>query len=482
MKVSGLVATKRALICSLVRSRFFTGVSRLLLLSVFYQNGAMAGVPNMLEQVSSGNLQSVVREVDNLRPRGEQKRYLNFLTDLQNFCSGYSGSNDPELNCFVPSFPNDVSVQWLTARNVLRDEVGIISPTKSVSDLSWENSASTASELYETAQRNVDGFISVLNEIANNVPGAVASFGPNNAFAVKSLQSIMDKIARLVAVKGITEANAAKLLADSLRGTIIVNTPSQLVQVISLLNQQFSSQQISFSNKFNATYATGYVGVHGDILYKNQSDVILSEIQVHYSNVYDGTPDCPKEYAHGLYEATRSLVLNDTGGSQTLEVNGNAAQTIVYLFGMDRVIQGIIPQPGISSYHDALSGQLSDSNYEYYFDSGVLFRSPPVVFNTSSNISAEIPTLEVFSPIDSSWEAITNLSLLLDIYGDLTEGDILSASIAQDYMNQLKGGGGTTCSSSPGCIAGAVIGSVFGAAILVGIVKWCRSKGGFAGL
>ena len=239
----------------------------------------------------------------------------------------------------------------------------------------------------------------------------------------------MNKIARLVAVDGITEENAPKVLADSLRGTIIVNAPTQLIQVISLLNQQFANQ-ISFSNKFNATYATGYVGVHGDILYKNQSDIILSEIQVHYSNIYDGTHDCPKEYTHSIYETTRSLVLSNTSESQELEVNGNAAQTIVFLFGMDRVIQGITPQPGAS----LTSSETANSSYEYYFDSGVLFRSPPVVFNTSSNISADIPQLEVYSPINSAWKIITNQSLLLDIYGDLMESDILSPEIARTIL------------------------------------------------
>ncbi len=61
-----------------------------------------------------------------------------------------------------------------------------------------------------------------------------------------------------------------------------------------------------------------------------------------------------------------------------------------------------------------------------------------------------------------------------EVYEDLAGGDILSATVAQDYVNGLTSKSSSTCSTE--CIVGAVIGSVVGAAVIIGGAIWCLHK------
>jgi hypothetical protein len=91
-------------------------------------------------------------------------------------------------------------------------------------------------------------------------------------------------------------------------------------------------------NKFIQNRTSGYVGVHGNLLVNNSGNLLQAELQVHFYYIMDGTQDCPKEFTHKIYEATRSLLVPPIPpNADVIEKNGNIAQTLVFLFGLSRV-------------------------------------------------------------------------------------------------------------------------------------------------
>ncbi|MBH1988976.1 MAG: hypothetical protein I8H75_05285 [Myxococcaceae bacterium] len=386
---------------------------------------------NNLNNMADGNLSAHREDIE---------LYLNFFTDLNKFYSFYDGKNDNQTGYFVPANIELIYTQWSGNRSDIQILLGTVSPTlDSFSEAAfWKNSASynTASDLFSAAERNVNEFTTMFRNISSQVPGAQVSFGPGDQFAMKSLNSLEDKIQRMTDAG---RTNPVQWVSDALRGTIIVNTPTQMAQVVSLLNKNFPGK-IIFSNKFNeAPYKTGYVGVHGGILYQNADDSILAEMQVHFSNVMDGGMDCPKEYAHGMYEKTRALAGQPDAAS--VVARGNAAQMIVYLFAMNRIAKGIIPQPDPTTAPLFLNNDESlsvahDSQYVYRYDSSMLTRSAPI--NGTQGFFAPLTTLEVFNLTTNAWTPITDPEIQL-VYENMLEesGDTISENTANQIIQAL---------------------------------------------
>ncbi|MBN9564644.1 MAG: hypothetical protein J0G29_00875 [Alphaproteobacteria bacterium] len=371
--------------------------------------------------------------------------YKYFDPDLNAFYLVYGGAIDNELDYFVPGNPVLIQNLWFIARDIIASQIGVVSPTRSDAPETafWANSACTVQDLFSAATRNVNGFMAKFRNIASQVPGARVSFGPGDQFAQKSLESLTRKINQMID-EGVEFP--VKKVNDALRGTIIIGSPGGVAQIIPILNRNFPNNAIIFSNKFAQTYASGYVGIHGSVLYINGNDAIIAEMQIHLSNIMDGTANCPKEFTHGIYEKTRLISLNPTPDEQVLLAKGNSAQQIVYLFGMNRTLEGIIPQQDDDgdSFLAVQAQQQTPQNqtYDYYYVSGFLVRAQQndtLSEKLGDYFGNALPNMDVFKANQSAWQAVTDPVDQLELYNLIQqEGDLLTLNATNYILDRLN--------------------------------------------
>ncbi|NRA73291.1 MAG: hypothetical protein HRU36_00895 [Rickettsiales bacterium] len=333
--------------------------------------------------------------------------WSNFEKELRFYLTYYKGAPDQYIKnksdskgYFVPANKEKINKKWFNIKEQIRCELGDIKPKPNAESLLRQNSADTSKELYKLAHKFSPDFKKIINDVVNAVPSASHS---NYKTIVKSKSSIENKVNRDKA-QGVD--NPVKWIGDTLRTTIFVDTSEQFRKVIEKLNNvaQQNNYSITYKNIFEQNYKSGYVGVHAILhLSKEDKSAILSEVQIHFRSINDGTEDCPKEYTHGIYEITKDLqpncnkICNATSRMLiNLKSNGDMAQKIVYTFGLDRIVannytnstsQCTIPDDDI----------VTTNNINYYFTMGFLLK-------TKSNGNKEISTIQLFNANNNAWE------------------------------------------------------------------------------
>lgn len=125
---------------------------------------------------------------------------------------------------------------------------------------------------------------------------------------------------------------------------------------------------------------------------------LLAELQVHLFTIFDGTPDCPKEVTHGLYELSQSLKANTSLNEiSKLAIDGeaNAAQQLLFLFGMSQV-------RGVSSSIHPACFPSPPMVIQYYVDSTVDYTHDGL----AQTIRLYRPMLHSFVVADSYYNAV----------------------------------------------------------------------------
>jgi len=207
----------------------------------------------------------------------------------------------------------------------LCDELDLTLPPEDHGSNQWANSvspdqddpAAAALELYELATSFGIEFEGFVHDIVSGAHGgAKAFFGPNNQFMKKAEDSMLRKL-RSMAGKVEDGRNPAEFMGDSLRGSITGTTKEDILNIIRVFKEKALARQweVRWSNKWSEAkpYPSGYVGIHAKLHLKDPEThkTLLAELQIHFDKILDGTDDefknCPKEYSHKIYEATRIL-------------------------------------------------------------------------------------------------------------------------------------------------------------------------------
>jgi hypothetical protein len=130
-----------------------------------------------------------------------QVQFLVLYTTSFRFQQQYSGSVYDELKVFVPSNATLVRSQWFTVKESVRVAIGDVPNDLTVVDVAkWRNSPSDILGLYNLALNSTDIFKLFVNETILGATTAYASYGPGDAFIVKSLSSLTNKAERIIQV------------------------------------------------------------------------------------------------------------------------------------------------------------------------------------------------------------------------------------------------------------------------------------------
>ena len=331
-----------------------------------------------------------------------------FKSELDAYLSHYAGANDQYIKnpsspkgCFIPTNEEKIKKRWHDLKEQVRQEIGPVSPKPTSSSLLQQNSANTGDDLYKLGYEFVPDFKEIIEFTVAAVPGASHT---GYKHILKSKTSIQNKINRDTAdnIK-----DPVKWMGDALRGTIIVDTPDQFRTVIKNLTKivQQNGHSITYKNIFEQNYKSGYVGVHAILQLSNANkQKILGEIQIHFKDINDGTTQCPKGYTHSLYEITRDLKPNCHGFCKAtdqvlinLNNNGNLAQKVVYLFGLNRLITRNAMSKKYANTHNHIVPNDSIVNgISYYFTKGFLLKA-------ALDKNSSILDIQVFDPKNNTW-------------------------------------------------------------------------------
>lgn len=350
--------------------------------------------------------------------------YAGFTTELATFATGFSGSPSADFNgAFVPANRTVINIMWRNEVSNICGSFGDASPSMTEANAdTWTNdgidSNSDAQSLYDLATGYRGLFQSFVESVASEV-SAAPSFGPNNSNIQKTVESLQEKINNRVSDN---LPNPAMYIDDSLRATLIVNTPALLENVISALKSKAQSggHLIAFDNKFvpSLNSLAGYVGIHATVYFEQK---LLTEVQIHLFNIYDGTLQCPKQYSHNIYK-----VVNTTGTSPTQiteAANGYMAMKFAFVFGMQRADPTRARRSVNVSRRSTCPLPLT--GFAYVFDAGLLVR-----YNASATLAMDI-AMSYWQPSDSTWVAMS----LAEADDVLQSGYAISSSEANKLMS-----------------------------------------------
>lgn len=247
----------------------------------------------------------------------DMKTYLdNELEKYKKVGEQYGGvevKNIHGQNYVIPREPQKISEAHAEIRLKIAQQFSIHEPKAHVEAAqAWENSSTTPEQLHKDAESFKDEFIDFLKEAAANSHGK-ACMGPNNIYVLKSTKSLSRKVnddVKTLRGKSPEEAvkKAVSKVEDALRGTIVVDKPADITTVVRDLQNACNAKgwDISLTNIWQIETPGGYVGVHAKIKLTNKENVtVLSEVQIHLPQIYDGSERCVKESSHGIYEYRR---------------------------------------------------------------------------------------------------------------------------------------------------------------------------------
>lgn len=251
----------------------------------------------------------------------------------------------------LPKRPS-MKAQWSTHKASVAAALGEVEEKSIEIVTQWRNRDSNKDTI--TA---VEGLLSTAAELAplykawamrivGRVPGAAFEAGPDDKYLLKSTHSTERKVQSRVAHSGRDEAYLVARFSDALRSTIVVDTAEQMREVLHAMaaatTGDSTTSSIQVENKFAAgvSYASGYVGVHTNMLFASTSSgaAVVVETQVHLRSIMDGTEECPKHYTHLFYQIER--VLPKRRGVRTAALNSelDAVQMLAYAFGLQRAL------------------------------------------------------------------------------------------------------------------------------------------------
>lgn len=229
-----------------------------------------------------------------------------------------------EIDALVPLFPDLARAELLIYKNAIAERIGPIFPSSTHENEIWRNSADTIDLLIEDAKVAAPTFLEICKEISVNT-GSGISFGINNRSMIKSKKSILRKVDEVILEEKVVEREAVKKVRDSLRGTIIAETPEEIPFIIESIKKiaQNKGCEVIFINIWEENRLSGYVGIHAKLLLPFNDDKngsinrkIITEIQIHLRCIMDGTKTCAKERVHLLYEQMHQKKINPEIQSQ----------------------------------------------------------------------------------------------------------------------------------------------------------------------
>lgn len=201
----------------------------------------------------------------------------------------------------------------------------------------WGNSALSVQELLEDAQFFSHSFIQLAKDSCYDIKDAKVNCGPNNCYMIKSETSLRRKVnALVVGAKDVGYKNAnekhivQKSITDCVRGSIIVDNVNSAKEVVLKLEENIKGRAWSYTleNKWNNKSVSGYVGIHFliQLVDKTRGRYLIGEVQVHFSQVFDGTMQCPKNISHLIYEYTRDKEVQKYISTQSKETRNFFAE------------------------------------------------------------------------------------------------------------------------------------------------------------
>jgi len=202
------------------------------------------------------------------------------------------------------------------------------------------NSADSLAQLVADAKATAPAFMKMARDAAKSAGGnSEALFGEHDQHVTKKAPSLAKKIGKKTrgafeklkkagvdpaAMKLPTAPQILRTIDDSVRGTIVTDTPEQLGDAIRRFRSsvEASGGRVEVDNKWdNNDNPTGYVGVHTKVLMKTPSGRdILSELQFHLRSVYDGTEASPKDTSHGIYKQIEAMPSEVAPGTAAMQL------------------------------------------------------------------------------------------------------------------------------------------------------------------
>jgi hypothetical protein len=216
------------------------------------------------------------------------------------------------------------------------------------------NGASTVAELLEDSRQAAPAFKELAEQAAKD-SGAEVSFGkadPKNdylrehafgTYLLKMPDSLEGKVDRIREERGWTKEShpdsyiVANELKDSVRGTLIADTPESLGDAVRSVRRQAKDQglAVTIKNRFEDADKTGYAAVHMTLQAQTPAGrPIMTELQFHLRQAYDGNAGSPKDNSHGLYKPDPKTKQISDGSA--------AAQMLIWSTAFDAVP----PPPG----------------------------------------------------------------------------------------------------------------------------------------
>ena len=214
-------------------------------------------------------------------------------------------SPDREIGgALVPHDPEIIVAAHRKNMSKIAEKVGV--PDTTVDGI--VNGAKTVEQLVQDSSGAAPEFRSMVEEAAAST-GSEANFGPGNKFILKPKDSLSRKVMARIQSTGKHEADVVAGISDSVRGTLISDSPEALGESVRSFVKQVESRggYVQVSNKFDDDLPGGYGAVHCDVLMRSPSGRMVSgELQFHLRAIHDGSTDSAKEQSHKLYEHTRA--------------------------------------------------------------------------------------------------------------------------------------------------------------------------------
>lgn len=178
----------------------------------------------------------------------------------------------------------------------------------------WTNTATTPRELSQDILAVKDQFLTIIQDTCEKT-GVHYYAGKDNQFLIKSEKSIDQKIQRLTA-GGANPTEALRRINDGIRASLLGNSVDEIKKAIVHFNEEAEKVGVKalFSNKWDESYENGYVGIHCNLLLSytapdGSEKHVRGELQFHFKQIVNGTPQSPNAVAHHLYEQGR---INET--------------------------------------------------------------------------------------------------------------------------------------------------------------------------
>ena len=252
----------------------------------------------------------------------------------------------------VPRDFDKLKAHHAQVKKELAERIGV--PTDKRAKVS--NGASTVAELLEDARQVAPAFKSLAEQAAKD-SGAEVSFGkadPKNdylrehafgTYLLKMPDSLEGKVGRVR--EELMQADpsreypdsyiVANELKDAVRGTLIADTPESLGDAVRSVRRQAEEAglAVTIKNRFEDSDKTGYAAVHMTLQVQTPAGrPIMTELQFHLRQAYDGNAGSPKDNSHGLYKPDPK--------TNQISQESAAAQMLIWSTAFDHVP----PPPG----------------------------------------------------------------------------------------------------------------------------------------